>query len=286
MNPHQPAVILGLAAVFTACSPGGASTAGPSPPASTARPGLLSSQPPAPSGLAVTGQLTVAADPTEAPLVYYDRSNQFAGFTIDLVAKIATQIGLKLNVINIDGVHIVLGLTDQQHRYDMGVAPQAAPQQLSASANTLEYLVNGQVILARHDDRQISGPASLCGLTVGANRDRTGQAIVVRDNGGTCQGKPIVYAPYDSDVRGIHDLEAGTLQAYIQDYAVATAFARLYSDIRIVPGRFSAASEVFVFAPTDSTVHDAVSKAFDHLRHDGDYRKLLERWGLQEGAVR
>jgi polar amino acid transport system substrate-binding protein len=233
----------------------------------------------------VPGQLTVAADPTEAPLVYYDRSNRFAGFTIDLVGEIATQIGLKLNVINIDGVHIVLGLADQQHRYDMGVAPQAAPQQLGASASTLEYLVNGQVILTRHDDRQISGPASLCGLTVGANRDRTGQAIVLRDNGGACQGKPIVYAPYDSDVRGIHDLETGTVQAYIQDYAVATAFARLYSDIRIVPRRFSPASEVFVFAPTNSAVHDAVSKAFDRLRHDGDYRKLLERWGLQEGAV-
>jgi ABC-type amino acid transport substrate-binding protein len=42
---------------------------------------------------------------------------------------------------------------------------------------------------------------------------------------------------------------------------------------------------VFVFALTNATLRDAVAKAFDRVRADGQYRKLLQRWSLAEGAV-
>jgi len=278
-------VVLGLVVVTDACSPGSVPAARPGLPMPTPSVAVFPSPLPAPTGLVVPGQLTVAADPTEAPLVYYDRDNRFAGFTIELVDRIATQVGLKLNVINIDGAEIVPGLAGNQQRYDVGVAPQPASPELKARASTLDYLVAGPVILARHNDRKITGPQSLCGLMVGGNRDRGGQTIVLRLNQGACQGQPIAYTPYDDDIKGIHDLQSGTLQAYLEDYAPATALARLYGDIRVVPRPLNPAFQVFVFAPANSAVRSAVSKAFDRVRRDGEYHNLLLRWGLQEGAV-
>ena len=278
-------VVLGLVVVTDACSPGSVPAARPGLPMPTPSAAVFPSPLPAPIGLVVPGQLTVAADPTEAPLVYYDRDNRFAGFTIELVDRIATQVGLKLNVINIDGAEIVPGLAGNQQRYDMGVAPQPASPELKARASTLDYLVAGPVILARHDDRKITGPQSLCGSTVGGNRDRGGQTIVLRLNQGACQGQPIAYTPYDDDIKGIHDLQSGTLQAYLEDYAPATALARLYGDIRVVPRPLNPAFQVFVFALANSALRSAVSKAFDRVRRDGEYHNLLLRWGLQEGAV-
>jgi polar amino acid transport system substrate-binding protein len=274
-----------LAVTAVSCSPAGAPVAGPGLPASTARPKGLPSPLPAPAGLAVPGQLTVAADPTEAPLVYYDSHNQFAGFSIELADRIATQVGLKLNVINIDGAEIVPGLAVSEQRYDVGVAAQPASSDLSATASTLAYLVGGPVILARHDEAKITGLQSLCRLTVGGNRGRAGQAIVLDANQGSCQGKPIVYVPYDDDIKGIHDLQTGTLQAYLEDYAPASALARLYGDIRIAARPPNPASEVFVFALANTALRAVVSEAFDRVRRHGDYQKLLRRWGLQEGAV-
>ena len=285
MTWRDLAVILALALVAAGCSPGNVPAAGPGLPASTASPIVFPSPLTAPPGLAVPGQLTVAADPTEAPLVYYDHSNRFAGFSIELAGRIATQVGLNLNVINIDGAQIVPGLAANPQRYDLGVASQPATSELSARASTLEYLVAGPVLLVRHHDRDIVGPQSLCGLTVGGNRGRAGQTTVVRTNQGTCQGKPIVYVPYDDDIKGIHDLQTATLQAYLQDYAPATALARLYGDIRVVPRPLNPASEVFVFALAKPAVRAAVSQAFDRVRRDGDYKKLLQRWGLQDGAI-
>jgi polar amino acid transport system substrate-binding protein len=280
------AVILGLAVVAAGCSSGSAPAAGPGLPSSTSRPAAFASPLPAPTGVVVPGQLTIAADPTEAPLAYYDVNNRFAGFSIELVELIATQVGLTLNVINIDGPEIVPGLAVDQRRYDVGVAPQPATSELSSKASTLAYLMGGPVILVRHDDRQVIGPQSLCGLLVGGKRDRTGKTIVLRTNQGACLFKPIVYAPYDDDIKGIHDLQTGAIQAYLQDYAPAAALARLYGDIRILPRPLNPASEVFVFALANPGLRAAVSKAFDRVRHDGDYQRLLQRWGLQDGAIR
>src|SRR6202035_5286573 len=119
--------------------------------------------------------------------------------------------GLKLNVINIDGAEIVPGLAGNQQRYDVGVAPQPASPELKARASTLDYLVAGPVILARHDDRKLTGPQSLCVSLAGGNHDRGGQRIVLPVSRGACRAKPIAYTPYDDDIKGIHDLQSGTL---------------------------------------------------------------------------
>jgi polar amino acid transport system substrate-binding protein len=277
--------LMALAVVIAGCSLGSAGTSSPGLPAATSQPNLSTSPPAEPAGLARPGNLTVAADPTEAPLVYYDHDNRFAGFTIELLGALASQMGLHLDVVNIDGGQVIPGLADPQHRYDLGVAAQPASPELGSSALTLPYLIGGQAILARRDESTTRSLDGLCGSPVGANKGSLGEAAVLRTNQGQCKGKPIVYSAYDDDVRGVHDLQAGKVVAYVQDYAVATAFARLFLDVRVVPHHFSAAPEVLVFAPTNTSLRDAVGRAFDRVRADGEYKKLLQRWSLAEGAV-
>jgi polar amino acid transport system substrate-binding protein len=269
----------------TACSSGASSGSSAGLPPATPQPHLAASAPAAPAGLAKPGHLTVAADPTEVPLVYYDHNNRFAGFSIELLGAVASQMGLLLEVINIDGGQIVPGLADPQHRYDVGVAAQPATPELAGGALTLQYLVGGQALLARRDDTRTATLDGLCGRKVGANKGSLGEAAVLRANEGTCKRNRIAYSAYDDDVRGVHDVQAATVDAYVQDYPVATAFARLYPDIRVVPHHFNHAPEVFVFALTNATLRDAVAKAFARVRADGQYRKLLQRWSLGEGAV-
>ena len=253
--------------------------------AATAKPQLATSPLATPAGLARPGFLTVAADPTEAPLVYYDHNNRFAGFSVELLGALASRAGLRLDVINIDGGQIVPGLADPLHRYDLGVAAQPATPELSTAAMTLPYLVGGQAILVRRDDTRTKTLDSLCGRTVGARKGGPAEAAVLRANEAACKVDRIVYTAFDDDVKGVHELQAGTVTAYVDDYSVATAFARLYPDIRVVPHHFNPAPEVFVFALPNAALHDAVAEAFNRVRADGEYRKLLQRWALEEGAV-
>jgi len=135
-------------------------------------------------------------------LVYYDHTNRFAGFSIELLGEIASEMGLRFGVVNINGNQILPGFADVAHRYDVGIASQPATAELDSSAATLEYLVGGLAILAGTAQGQISGPDSLCGLRVGANRGSAGETAVLRQNEGKCHGTPITYLPYDDDVKG------------------------------------------------------------------------------------
>jgi polar amino acid transport system substrate-binding protein len=272
-------------ALLAACGSTSGAGTGQGLPGSRNQPSLSSQPIPVPSGMAVPGKLMVAADPTEAPLVYYDHTNRFAGFSIELVGMIASELGLKLGVININGSQIVPGFADVSHRYDMGIASQPATAELDSSAATLQYLIGGLAILAGAAQNQISGPDSLCGLKVGANRGSAGETAVLRQNEGKCHASPITFVAYDDDVKGLHDVQSGTLAAYVQDYAVATAFARIYTKIRLVPHHFNLTPEVFLFPLTNPDLHDAAAKAFDRVRKSGAYKTLLNRWGMSEGAV-
>jgi polar amino acid transport system substrate-binding protein len=282
---HRLPALLALAATVTACGSSTGTTTGQTLPGSQNQPKLSTQPIPVPSGMAAPAKLIVAADPTEAPLVYYDRTHRFAGFSIELLGEIASEMGLHLGMVNINGSQIVPGFADAAHRYDVGIAAQPATGDLASSAGTLEYLIGGLAILAGPAQGQISGPDSLCGLRVGANRGSAGETAVLRQNEGKCHSSPITYLPYDDDVKGLHDVQSGELAAYVQDYAVATAFARIYTRVRLVPHHFNQTPEVFLFALTNTALRDAAAKAFERVRKKGAYRKLLDRWGMSEGAV-
>ena len=277
--------ILAVVELTAACGSSTGTSTGKTLPGSQNQPALSSRPIPVPSGMAVAGKLMVAADPTEPPLVYYDHTHRFAGFSIELLGEIASEMGLRFGVVNINGNQILPGFADVAHRYDVGIASQPATTELDSGAATLEYLVGGLAILAGSAQGQISGPDSLCGLRVGANRGSAGETAVLRQNEGKCHGTPITYLPYDDDVKGPHDVQSGALAAYVQDYAVATVFARIYTRVRLVPHHFNQTPEVFLFALTNTALRDAAAQAFDRLRQKGAYKTLLNRWAMSEGAV-
>ena len=102
-----------------------------------------------------------------------------------------------------------------------------------------------------------------------------------------CRISSVSLGPLDGndDVKGLHDVQAATLAAYVQDYAVATAFARLYNNVRLVSHHFNLTPEVFLFSRASNALREAAARALDRVRKGGAYQKLLSRWGLTEGAV-
>jgi len=53
----------------------------------------------------------------------------------------------------------------------------------------------------------------------------------------------------------------------------------------VVPHQFATSTDVMVFPINDTTVSSAVAQAFERLRRDGTYRRILRTWGLEEGAL-
>jgi polar amino acid transport system substrate-binding protein len=241
---------------------------------------------PAPDNLVQKGQLTVASDLHYPPQESLDGGKPI-GFDIDLARAVAAQMGLKLQVENIDISSIVPGFTEQTRRYDMGISAQPDTQTITSSAHTIRYFTAGlSIITTKANPHSIKGPDSLCGLRVGTERDTSAERAVLVQNERPCKAHPIDAKPYLHDVDGMKDLgHSDSLDAFIDDYPVAVLFARTFVGLQVIPHQFATTADVMVFPLTDDKVYNAVGAAFDRVRREGTYGRLLKRWNLEEGAL-
>ena len=273
------AAALVLLTVLAGC---GGSSNGAVLPGATPQPPASRTPIPAPPGLVTTGSLTVGADYHFAPQSYVDPQGHAAGFDIDLMGAAASQLNLRLKVLNIDDPSIIQGLTQQQRRYDVGVnQPHGAT---TAGVLSLSYFSSGQAILVRSADRQVKGFDTICGLKLWASPGSEGELAVITANDKACHDRKAVVTSAHDDVEAAGQLADGRIDAVVDDYPAAVLLARTVKGTRVVPKHMPSPVDL-VFAPGGENLRDAVSKAIDRLVKNGTYRKLLDKWGLGEGAL-
>lgn len=249
-------------------------------------PSPSSSPLPAPEGLVTPGQLTVASDLRYPPQESLGQDGKAAGFDIDLAGAIAAALGLRLEVVNIDTPSIVPGFAVQPRRYDMGISALPDTPGLGQTARTLDYFRAGLSILVRRGRASgIKGVNDLCGLRVGAERGSSAELAVMAQNERPCHDNRIDYHAYSFDTDAVKDLRASSLDAVLDDYPVSVLFQKTDSDVQVVPHQFDTTPDAMVFPLTDDRTYDAVAAAFDRVRRDGTYARLLRHWGLGEGSL-
>lgn len=253
-------------------------------PAATAQPALARSPIPAPAGLVTPGHLTIGADYHFAPQSYVDANGHAAGFDIDLAGAIASQLNLKLTVLNIDDPSIIQGLTPQDRRYDVGVN-QPAQVASSAGLPLLPYFASGQAVLAASGDKKVKAISSLCGLKVGAAPGSEGELELVKINDGACHDKKVEIVAAADDVAAAKDVGSGKVDALIDDYPAAVLLAKTTPGTRVVPHHAPVSQIDYVFPPGGDAIRDAVNAALLRLEKNGTYQRLLNQWGLGEGTI-
>ncbi|MEW1722049.1 transporter substrate-binding domain-containing protein [Streptomyces sp. NPDC093109] len=108
-RPTRRAGLLGiavtLAAALTACGGGGGTSDSSASTASSASSGL---------NLLTPGTLTVGMNLQFPPEMYLDAKNEPAGYDVDLLNALATELGLKLKINNLDFNGLIPGLQSKQ----------------------------------------------------------------------------------------------------------------------------------------------------------------------------
>ena len=223
------------------------------------------------------------ADYHFAPQSYMDPSGQAAGFDIDLAGAVASQIKLKLKVLNIDDPSIIQGLTEQKRRYDMGVNQPPRRHRHRRVGGRAQLLPSGQALLVRSTDKQVKGFDTICGLRVWASPQSEGELAVISVNDKACHDHKARIVSAKDDVDAAQQLAGGKIDAIIDDYPAAVLLARTIKGTRVVP---STSPRRSTWSPPGATaLRDAVGKALDRLVQDGTYKKLLDKWGSREGAL-
>ena len=289
-NRHLAVLILGfltaLSLLFSACgsstSSGGTST-GSSNPTATAKPSIA-----APTDLITAGMLTVGSDTTYPPQEFLDTStNKYTGFDIDLITAMAARMGLKANIVKTDFTTIIDNLSNK--RFDVVISAVTINDQRKQKADFIPYFNAGESLLVQKGNpMNLKTVADLCGLNVGVQKatveqdDLTAGSKACTDKGKKAINLTILASQTDV----VQLLVNRRVVATYQDSPVTDYFNKLNPGMFDVGGSVvNAAQEGIAVRKGDTSMLTALQAAFNSVKTDGTYTKIVQQWGVTSGAL-
>jgi polar amino acid transport system substrate-binding protein len=240
-----------------------------------------------PAAIKSKGTLTVAADATYPPDEFIAQDGKTViGMDADLAKALAQVMGLHASVQNVTFDAIIPGLA--AGKYDLGMSSFTDTKEREQTVDFVTYLTAGTAIYGKASGGpDLTSLDELCGHKVAAERGTTQQDdIATQDKKCKSEGKPGVTAVLLPDQNGVNlAVTSGRADAAMADSPVAAYIAeKSNGQLKVTGGPFP--PEPYGIAiPKDSGLAQPVLAGVKALIADGTYKKILDYWGLADGAI-
>ncbi|GID33191.1 ABC transporter substrate-binding protein [Paractinoplanes brasiliensis] len=241
-----------------------------------------------PESIRARGTIRFMTDASYAPMEQFAADGRtIIGFSPDLASALGSVLGVQAEMVQGE---FLTALDDMvAGEYDGVLSSMNNTPERRKKADFVDYFTTGTaIIVQRGNPRGVTGFPSLCGLVVSAERG-TVQADLLKRSQKACGSKPMTIKLYKTNADALVELRTGRAGAVLNDYPPAAylasntrtkAFYQLASETQYEPGRFGIA-----IAKDSTELRDAIQAAFDELVRTGVYTELLQRWGLESGAI-
>jgi polar amino acid transport system substrate-binding protein len=289
-------LIVGSVLLITACGgssgTSGGGTAASCPTAATT-PSTKTNPPPS-SDLLTAGTLTFGSDISYPPQEFYPdgcSGKEADGFDLDLGKAIAAHMGLKFAVTDQKFDGIIPGLSTK--KYDAIISAMTITDERKKAVQFLPYFVAGEsYVLTADNSKNPQELKDLCGLKVAVEKGTAEESEVTDANDpakqGVCASKPIDYknSDYDKDTQSLAALRKGSVDVHFTDSPVASYELLKNTGFKISNKTVqNTAPEGIAVRLDDSGMFSAITAAFDAMKTDGTYTKLLQKWQLTAGDI-
>jgi polar amino acid transport system substrate-binding protein len=237
-----------------------------------------------PAKIKSAGEIQVGVDATYAPNEYKDSSGKPIGWDIDLFNAVSATLGVKA-VYNVAGFDTILpNITGG--KYDVGVSSFTDTVEREKQVSFVNYYSAG-ILWAAPAGKTVD-PGNACGLKVAVETGTTEEQdeLPAKSTACTDAGKPAIQIlKFDGQDQATNAVVLGQADAMTADSPI-TEYAIAKSKNKLVP-----AGETFEVAPygiavgKDSTLDQAIQKAFQAIVDDGTYKKILDKWGVADGGL-
>lgn len=247
-----------------------------------------------PDTIKADGKLLVAADAAYAPNEFtLEDSEEIIGMDVDLGKAIGKVLGLEVEFTNTSFDGILAGI--QAGRYEAGMSSFTDTKEREATVDFVTYFEAGTSTMVRKcNPKNINSIEDLCGKAVGAENGTTQlDQLTKEDVEGSvvkaCKdaGKEPPQAkgfPKQTDVNAA--LQAGRIDAYMADSPVVDYALKKTGDAFEKAGEDTDAAPYGIALPKNAgTLKEAVQAAVTKLMEDGTYKKILDNWGVGDGAI-
>jgi polar amino acid transport system substrate-binding protein len=278
-------VFLFMAVLAAGCGSGSGSSTGATSPASPS--GEVSSiAAQVPAAIKAKGTLAVAADATYAPNEFIaSDGHTVVGWDADLAKALGQVLGLKINMVNATFNIIIPGLASG--KYQLGMSSFTDTKERQKTVDFVTYFVSGTSFYVKTSGGpSITSLADLCGHKVAVEKGTTQQADA-QAQAPKCQsaGKPVTVQIFNDQNAVNLALSSGRADVAMADSPVAAYQVKLSNGTFKLSGQPYGTAPYGIAIPKNNGMAKPVLAALKHLMANGTYKKILDRWGVQEGAI-
>jgi polar amino acid transport system substrate-binding protein len=242
-----------------------------------------------PADILTAGVVRVAGGgSTYPPLTAFAEDGQTrVGLEPDLLAALARVLGVRFETVGGDFTEHLRRV--QKHDVDLAVDSMSDTAERERTVDFVTYFSAGTSILVKRGNPEaITALDHLCGKRVGVEDGATQEDLAARGQA-RCGGHPIVVRVYDENAEAVVQLRAGSIDAILLDYPVAVALStdpktrtyfQLASDTQFEPIPAGIA-----VAKDRTQLRDTICAAVNSLIASGEYRRILEHWGMSSAMV-
>ncbi|MFE2044078.1 ABC transporter substrate-binding protein [Streptomyces sp. NPDC059477] len=245
------------------------------------------------------GVIKVGSDIAYAPVEFKDEAGKTVGIDPDIAAAMGKQLGVTFEFENGTFDTLITGLRSQRYDIAMSAMTDTKDRQEGIDSDTgdkvgegvdfVDYFTAGvSIYTEKGDDQGIKTWSDLCGKTIVVQRGTVSDDLAKAEAEKCPADQKLTIEAFDNDQQAQTRLRAGGADAGSSDFPVA-AYAVQTSgdgeDFQLVGEQVEAAPYGIAVAKDDTELRDALKAALDAVIANGEYAKILEKWGVTDGAV-
>jgi len=248
-----------------------------------------------PASIQQSGVLKVGSDIEYPPVEFFkEGTTEVQGFDYDLAQAMAQKLGIKVTFINDTDFAGILSAM-QAGRFDIVMsAMNDTPERRAKAVDFIDYFnVNTGILVAKANPKGITKLDDLCGTTVSVQKGTVQEDPVLTEQQKTCTGAgkaKINVLAFEKDSDAVLQVQNGRAAAVLEDLPVSAYNAKTVGggNAFVVAGSTDiGAGKYGIAVPKNNTqLRDALQQALKAVIADGAYDQLLQKWGIQAGALK
>jgi polar amino acid transport system substrate-binding protein len=254
-----------------------------------------------PSEIRSKGVIRVGSDIAYAPVEYKDDAGKVVGIDPDIAAAMGKQLGVEFKFENGTFDTLIGGLAAKRYDVAMSAMTDTKDRQegidsetgkkVGAGVDFVDYFTAGVSLYTnKGDDQGIKTWDDLCGKTIAVQRNTFShdlakdQAKKCKDDGkGTLKIQDFATNPEAETRMRAKGADVVSADYPVAAYSVKTSGGGKYFEI--VGDQVEAGPYGIAVAKGNTELRDALQAAIQAIIDNGEYEKIIKKWGVEDGAV-
>ena len=240
-----------------------------------------------PSSVKSDGTITIGVDSTYAPSEFLDTDGKTViGFDVDLFDAVAAKLGLKTKWVTAPFGSIISSV--DSGKFEIGISSFTINSDREKQATMISYFSAGTQWATQKGNPSGITVDNACGHRVAVQKDTVQvDDLTTRSKACTKAGKKGIsidqYAAQDDATAAVISKKDDAMLA--DSPVCAYAVQKTNGQLELLGDIYDSAPYGYVLPKNAQDFASAIQGALQQLISSGDYKRILDKWGVAQGAI-